>query len=153
MRSSSPACWQKRDDVKAELQAVFSEKGDILKHQLTFKDCGMTLRHFKDGEDFVKNYPFAPYQFQLVQKIFEAIRRAGATGLHLSRGERSMLDAFQSAGKQVAIKEVGILVPLYPLLPVHRELPRHGGQEDHRPGRGQRQPGDRSTSSCSRSSS
>ena len=59
----------------------------------------MTFRQFKDGEDFVKNYPFAPYQFQLIQKIFEAIRKAGATGLHLARGERSMLDAFQSAAK------------------------------------------------------
>ena len=80
---------------------MFQSKGDILKNQLTFTNCGMTFRHVKDGEDFVKNYPFAPYQFQLVQKIFEAIRKAGATGLHLSRGERSILDAFQSAAKQV----------------------------------------------------
>ena len=77
----------------------------------------MTFRHFKDGEDFVKNYPFAPYQFQLIQKIFEAIRKAGATGMHLARGERSMLDAFQSAAKTVSINEVGVLVPLYDFYP------------------------------------
>ena len=77
----------------------------------------MTFRQFKDGEDFVKNYPFAPYQFQLVQKIFEAIRRAGATGMHLARGERSMLDAFQSAAKTVSMNEVGVLVPLYDFYP------------------------------------
>ena len=64
-----------------------------------------------------KAYPFAPYQFQLVQKIFEAVRRVGATGLHLSRGERSTLDAFQSAAKEVALQEVGILVPLYRFYP------------------------------------
>ena len=108
---------EKRDDVKDELVAVFGEKGDVLRHQLTFKDCGMTLKNFKDGDDFLRNYPFAPYQFQLVQKVFEAIRRAGATGLHLSRGERSILDAFQSAGKQVALKDVGILVPLFRFYP------------------------------------
>ncbi len=90
--------------VRADLEAVFKQRGDILKSQLTFKNCGMAFRPFKDGEDFVKNYPFAPYQFQLVQKIFESIRKAGATGLHLARGERSMLDAFQSAGKQVALR-------------------------------------------------
>ncbi len=73
----------------------------------------MTFRQYKDGEDFVKNYPFAPYQFQLIQRIFEAIRKAGATGMHLARGERSMLDAFQSAAKTVSINEVGVLVPLY----------------------------------------
>jgi hypothetical protein len=68
---------------------------------------------FKDTDHFVKNYPFAPYQFQLIQKIFEAIRKAGATGMHLARGERSMLDAFQSAAKAVSVQEVGILVPPY----------------------------------------
>jgi hypothetical protein len=107
----------KRDEVKEELAALFKEKGDILKSQLSFSHCGMTLKNFKDADDFVCNYPFAPYQFQLVQKIFEAIRRAGATGLHLSRGERSILDAFQSAGKQVALQDVGILVPLYRFYP------------------------------------
>ncbi len=65
----------------------------------------------------MKNYPFAPYQFQLVQRVFESIRKAGATGLHLSRGERSVLDAFQSAAKQVAQQEVGVLVPLYRFYP------------------------------------
>ena len=107
----------KREEVKSDLQEVFRQKGDILKNQLTFTNCGMTFKNVKDGEDFVQNYPFVPYQFQLVQKIFEAIRRAGATGLHLSRGERSILDAFQSAGKQVALEEVGILVPLYRFYP------------------------------------
>ena len=77
----------------------------------------MTFRPFRDGVDFVKNYPFAPYQFQLIQKIFESIRKAGATGLHLARGERSMLDAFQSAAKTASQKEVGILIPLYDFYP------------------------------------
>lgn len=107
----------KREEVKDELRTLFANKGDILKHQLTFANCGMTLKNFKDSDDFLKNYPFAPYQFQLVQKIFEVIRRAGATGLHLSRGERSILDAFQSAGKQIALQDVGILVPLYRFYP------------------------------------
>jgi hypothetical protein len=77
----------------------------------------MTFRQFKDSDDFVKNYPFAPYQFQLIQRIFESIRKAGATGMHLARGERSMLDAFQSAAKTVSIHDVGILVPLYDFYP------------------------------------
>jgi len=107
----------KRPDVKSELEEVFKKRGDILKSQLSFKNCGMTFRQFKDGEDFVKNYPFAPYQFQLIQKIFEAVRKVGATGMHLARGERSMLDAFQLAAKAVSIDEVGILVPLYDFYP------------------------------------
>ncbi len=107
----------KRPEVVKDLLQVFQTTGDILKNQLTFTDCGMTFRPYRDGADFVKNYPFAPYQFQLVQRIFEAIRKAGATGLHLSRGERSILDAFQSAGIAVADKEVEVLVPLSKFYP------------------------------------
>lgn len=99
------------------LSETYKSKGDILRNQLSFQNVGMTFRQFKDPDDFSKNYPFAPYQFQLVQRIFEAIRKAGATGLHLSRGERSILDAFQSAGQFVAGQQVGVLVPLYRFYP------------------------------------
>lgn len=107
----------KREEVEDELKGVFTEKGDVLKGQLTFTGCGMTLNNYKDAENFCKNYPFAPYQFQLIQKIFAQIRKFGATGLHLAKGERSMLDAFQSAAKTAALKEVGVLVPLYDFYP------------------------------------
>ncbi len=104
---------EKKPEVREELSNIYSQNADILKNQLTFTKAGMTLNPFRNVEDFIKNYPFIPYQFQLLQKVFETIRRAGATGLHLARGERSMLDAFQYAGKIAAKKEVGILVPLY----------------------------------------
>ena len=107
----------KDDDAEVALRSIFAEKGDILKNQLTFVDCGMTFRPYADAGDFVKNYPFIPYQFQLLQKIFEAIRKAGATGLHLARGERSLLDAFQAAAKQLAASQIGVLAPLYRFYP------------------------------------
>ncbi len=103
--------------VKGELSGVFRKQGDILKNQLTFKNCKMTFRQFKDDDDFTKNYPFAPYQFQLIQRVFEAIRKAGATGTHLAQGERSMLDAFQAAGKTASSHDIGVLVPLYDFYP------------------------------------
>jgi hypothetical protein len=107
----------KTKDAGPVLAQVYGTKGDILNHQLTFRQCGMTFRPFKDTEDFARNYPFAPYQFQLVQKVFEAIRKAGATGMHLARGERSMLDAFQSAAKAVSADKVEVLVPLFRFYP------------------------------------
>jgi hypothetical protein len=58
----------------------------------------------------------------LIQKIFESIRKAGPTGMHLARGERSMLDAFQSAAKTVSINEVGVLVPLFENVTFRLEL-------------------------------
>jgi hypothetical protein len=62
-------------------------------------------------------YPYAPYQFTLLQKIFESIRKVGATGKHLSRGERSLLDAFQSAAVRNMDRDVDLLVPLYDFYP------------------------------------
>ena len=81
------------------------------------QQVGMTFKPYADELDFVSVYPFAPYQFQLVQKVFESIRRHGVTGLHLARGERSMLDAFQSAAVQLSGEEIGVLVPLYRFYP------------------------------------
>ena len=107
----------KREEVRHDLEAEYAKQGDILKNQLSFKDAGMTFPQFRDADDFVRDYPFAPYQFKLLQKIFESIRKAGATGLHLAQGERSLLDAFQHAGQSVSHMEVGILVPLYRFYP------------------------------------
>ena len=107
----------KREEVRTYLEAEYARQCDILKNQLSFKDVGTTFPQFRDADDFVRNYPFAPYQFKLLQKIFESIRKAGATGLHLAQGERSLLDAFQHAGQSVSNREVGILVPLYRFYP------------------------------------
>ena len=108
---------RKHDAVSPALMKLYSEKGDILKNQLSFREVGTTYKQFKDAEDFVHTYPFAPYQFKLLQRIFESIRKAGATGLHLAQGERSLLDAFQHAAMTVADREVGVLVPLYMFYP------------------------------------
>lgn len=108
---------EKTGDARRALEDLYQEKGDILKNQLSFSSKSPAMKGYKDKDDFVLNYPFAPFHFQLVQKIFESIRKAGATGLHLSRGERSMLDAFQSAAKKNAHKDVGVLIPLHDFYP------------------------------------
>lgn len=108
---------EKNDNVKEDLKQLYSPYADILKSQLSFSHVGMTLESFKSDDDFIKNYPFIPYQFKLLQKVFETIRRVGASGLHLSRGERSMLEAFQFATQIVSKKELGVLVPLYYFYP------------------------------------
>lgn len=107
----------KKPEATVPLAGAYEGKHDILKHQLSFVGAGMTFNTFANAEDFSDCYPFAAYQFTLVQKVFESIRKAGATGLHLSQGERSTLDAFQSAAKQAGDKEIGALVPFYSFYP------------------------------------
>ena len=104
---------RKTPEAEALLRSVFEQKGDILKNQITFDRSGPTLKNYEGTDSFIHNYPFAPYHFQLVQKVFEEIRKVGATGAHLAYGERSMLDAFQMAANAIATDEVGALVPLH----------------------------------------
>ncbi|WP_350357503.1 BREX system P-loop protein BrxC [Paraburkholderia fungorum] len=108
---------EKTPAAKAELIAIWKAKGDIINNQLSFADHAIAFRRFKDAEDYAAHYPFAPYQFQLLQKVFESIRKVGATGRHLARGERSMLDAFQTAAVGNGEKGIDAFVPLYDFYP------------------------------------
>lgn len=94
------------------LKALYHEKAAILRNALTFH-ANVEPKTYRDDDDFVACYPFVPYQFGLMQKVFEQIRRMGETGKHLSEGERSLLSAFQEAAKSVAGDHVGALVPLH----------------------------------------
>ncbi|GAA5443983.1 hypothetical protein Misp06_02163 [Microbulbifer sp. NBRC 101763] len=104
---------RKTPKAESELRSAWEKSGDILRNQITFDRTGPTLRNFDGAESFVVNYPFAPYHFQLVQKVFEEIRKVGATGAHLAYGERSMLDAFQMAAQSISDQGVGALVPMH----------------------------------------
>jgi hypothetical protein len=108
---------EKTPEAKAELTALWKAKGDIINNQLSFADNAVAFRGFRDAGDFADHYPFAPYQFQLLQKVFESIRKVGATGRHLARGERSMLDAFQTAAVGSGDRDSDALIPLYDFYP------------------------------------
>ena len=117
--SNTSEVIQKRLLLKTEpaglaLNTVFAEQGDILRNQLSFdKTTTAALNGYSDASSFIDNYPFVPYHYPLVQKVFESIRTKGATGKHLAMGERSLLDAFQSAAKQVKEQDIGVLIPFY----------------------------------------
>ena len=108
---------EKSSHATTDLKAAYEGNEDILKNQLAFHQAGMTFKGVGSFDDFSAAYPFPPYQFTLVQKVFESIRRAGATGIHVSRGERSTLDAFQTAALTVSDNEVGVLVPFVAFYP------------------------------------
>lgn len=104
---------RKTDAAKEQLDAIWQEKGDILRNQINFDKSGPTLKNYDSVDTFIAHYPFIPYQFQLVQKVFEQVRKVGASGAHLAYGERSMLDAFQMAALSIKDKPVGALIPMH----------------------------------------
>ena len=107
----------KTQTAQVALKDVFAANSDVINNQLSFVGNAVSLPNYKDAADFSATYPFVPYQITLLQKIFESIRKVGATGKHLSKGERSLLDAFQSAAVRNAHHSTDVLVPLYDFYP------------------------------------
>lgn len=103
----------KNETALETLKLYYADKEAIIKNLITFSADTPEMKIFKTTEDFVDVYPFIPYQFRLLQSVFTAIRQHGASGKHLSEGERSLLSAFQEAAIKYMDKEVGALVPFY----------------------------------------
>ncbi len=105
---------EKSDYAKDELKLMYHENSAVLRNLIHFSEgTVLDLRGYGSEEEFSSTYPFVPYQFRLLQEVFNQIRRYGASGKHLSEGERSMLSAFQDAAKKLADCEPGVLVPFY----------------------------------------
>ena len=103
----------KTDAAQTGLEALYNQKIAILKNQITFTQDSADMPGYSNGQDFIPAYPFVPYQFNLLQKVFTQIRLMGSAGKHLASGERSLLDAFQVASQAVAGQSLGVLVPFH----------------------------------------
>ena len=78
-----------------------------------FTDSMLDIKGYSGTNDFVINYPFVPYQFTLMQRVFNEIRKHGNAGKHQSNGERSMLSGFQETAQKIQEKDETTLVPFY----------------------------------------
>lgn len=103
----------KKDFANDKLKVLFPEKRAILKNLISFKDSTADLRGYDNEQEFSDVYPFIPYQFKLLQNVFEQVRKHGSSGKHLSEGERSMLSAFKEAGLSYKDEEEGTLIPFH----------------------------------------
>lgn len=101
----------KKDTAKVPLASMYDANSSKLSNLILFQ-AKPTWSGYSDADEFVDVYPFVSYQFELLQKVFEAIREHGMSeGKHLSQNERSLLSAFQDSAKKYADYESGILVP------------------------------------------
>ncbi len=102
---------EKKDIAETPLRALYDANSSKLSNLILFQ-AKPTWSGYRDAEEFKDVYPFVSYQFELLQKVFEAIREHGMSeGRHLSQNERSLLSAFQNSAKNAADKSSGILVP------------------------------------------
>ena len=104
---------EKTDDAKGALEKVYDANESDMRNLLSFQNAVKDIKGFRSATEFVESFPFVPYQFILMQKIFPEIRKHGAIGKHLSSGERSMLSAFQEAAQKLEEKDEKALAPFY----------------------------------------
>ena len=104
---------KKKPEAEQGLVSLYGENDSVLRNLFTFKDSMLDIKGFSGASEFSANFPFVPYQFILMQKVFAEIRKHGNSGKHLSGGERSMLSGFQEAAQKVQDKDEFALVPFY----------------------------------------
>lgn len=104
---------EKKDYVEQTLKAIYPGKSAILKNLISFRDSTADLRGYENAQEFANVYPFIPYQFTLLQKVFEQIRKHSASEKHISEGERSMLSAYRESGIRFMEEKNGTLIPFY----------------------------------------
>ena len=104
----------KKPEAATVLRDLYERNDYVMKNLFSFTDSVLDIKGYSGSEDFVVNYPFVPYQFILIQKIFSEIRKHGAAGKHYSGAERSMLDGFQIVAMSIEDKDEHAIAPLYP---------------------------------------
>ena len=76
----------------------------------SFTDGSRDYKVYRERDEFIRNYPFVPYQFELFQSAIINLSEHNAfEGKHSSVGERSMLGVFQQVAKQISEYEIGQL--------------------------------------------
>ena len=103
---------EKNDTSAQILRLLYGQKTTIIKNLITFND-GVEKKLYADENDFALVYPFIPYQFNLLASVLTSIRTHGASGKHLSEGERSMLAMFKESAVDYKDCEMGAIIPFY----------------------------------------
>lgn len=94
---------------EALLNTLYNKKYEAILNQFAM---GHELyKGFNSKEDFILSYPFVPYQFKLISKIFEAFQRLEYVVAEVKDNERSVLKITHETAKDSKEKEVGYFVP------------------------------------------
>ena len=104
---------KKKPEAEQKLEALYQENDSVLRNLFSFTDSILDIKGFAGAGEFAVNFPFVPYQFIIMQKVFAEIRKHGNSGKHLSGGERSMLSGFQEAAQKIQNQDEYTLVPFF----------------------------------------
>lgn len=103
---------EKNETGAQTLRLLYEQKATVIKNLILFNDS-VEKRLYADEKEFADVYPFVPYQFNLLASVLTSIRKHGASGKHLSEGERSMLALFKESADAIKSKTEGAIVPFH----------------------------------------
>ena len=103
---------KKKPSGHQTLALLYDDKATDIKNKIRFDD-GVEKKLYSSRDNFAEVYPFVPYQFNLLGDVLTSIRTHGASGKHLSEGERSMLAVFKESAMGIKNEQPGALVPFY----------------------------------------
>ncbi|MDO4514851.1 MAG: BREX system P-loop protein BrxC [Lachnospiraceae bacterium] len=104
---------KKTPQAGTTLEQVYNQNDSVLRNLFSFSGSILDIKGYAGPVEFSENFPFVPYQFIIMQKVFAEIRKHGNSGKHLSGGERSMLSGFQEAAQKIQEKDEYALVPFF----------------------------------------
>lgn len=104
---------KKKPEALSTLEDIYNHNDSVLRNLFSFTDSVLDIKGYDGANEFAVDFPFVPYQFIIIQKVFAEIRKHGNSGKHLSGGERSMLSGFQEAAQKVQEKDEYALVPFF----------------------------------------
>lgn len=103
---------EKKDNEAKVLEKLYADNEISIRNLIEFRG-GATQKKYTSAEDFADVYPFIPYQFTVLQEVFDNIRKYGYTGKSVSRGERTLLKSTQETARKYNDSNIGAIVPLY----------------------------------------
>lgn len=105
---------EKKPEAETVLTEEYVQKDAVLRNLFTFtSETVGSMCGYENKDEFVKYYPFVPYQFFLLQKVFTELKEHGVIGPHQSGAERSMLSGFKEAAQKIQQEEHTKLAPFY----------------------------------------
>ena len=103
----------KTNEANTILNGVYENNENVLSNLYAFDTDMKDIKGYTSEDEFARIFPFVPYQFTIMQKVFNEIRKHGHAGKHQSSGERSMLNGFQESAQRIENNNELTLVPMY----------------------------------------
>lgn len=94
----------KDEDAVVELGKLYDTKKDAIAAQFKLPTG---FRTYTDKQEFIDFYPFVPYQFQLIMRVFDAFVKLEYVDTEVKGNERSVLKITHKTAQDSATEDVG----------------------------------------------